>query len=315
MSATRHRWSDRFRSFRYPVYPYLVAVYPILLLYGWNAEQLSPRVLWDPCLVVLVLAFMIWSMLKLAFRDSDKASLLTACLFFESTATGHFFELRSTSASLSIIWYAMYGFLTVGSLGLAILVLIKKRGRPFFDGFNILANGVLLTLILIIPLNAIVGEMGNLMSWELRANTNILNNRSPLKYRPDIFYIILDGYARQDVLADFFGYDNRPFLAFLRKKGFYVAPKSRCNYSVTYLSLNSSLNMQYMDALDNVPDQEEQAFRLIRHNRVIEDLKLSGYRIVHFSTGWAADDFSVLADQTYNSASLDEFRELVRSEE
>ena len=52
------------------------------------------------------------------------------------------------------------------------------------------------------------------------------------------------------------------------------------------------------------------AFRLIRQNRVMEEFKLMGYRIVHFSTGWPGDDVSLLADQTYNSTSLDEFRKV-----
>ncbi len=311
MSAAPHQWRDRFRAWRYPIYPYLLAVYPILLLYRWNAEQLSPVVLWNPCLVALVAVFVIRGGLRLVLRNLDKASLLTACLFFLSSVTGHFFEFRSTSPNMSVLWYVIYGLLTLGSMGFLVPALTKEYDRSFFDGFNRLANTILLVLILLIPINTVIDEVGNLMSWELRANSNILSSRSALKYRPDIFYIILDGYARQDVLADYFGYDNSPFIDFLRKKGFYVAAKSRCNYSVTYLSLNSSLNMQYLDALDNVPDQEERAIRMIRQNRVMEDVKLSGYRLVHFATAWAADDVSLLADQTYTSTSLDEFRELL----
>src|SRR5690242_561511 len=105
MNTVLRRWSDRARSFRYPIYPYLLAVYPLLLLYRWNAEQLSPVVLWDPCLIVLALAFAIWSLLRVVFRSSDQASLLTACLFLQSSVTGHFFEFRSTSPNMPIFWY------------------------------------------------------------------------------------------------------------------------------------------------------------------------------------------------------------------
>ena len=41
--------------------------------------------------------------------------------------------------------------------------------------------------------------------------------------RPDIYYIILDGYARSDVMKSFFDFDNTPFLQRLERAGFYVA--------------------------------------------------------------------------------------------
>ena len=42
----------------------------------------------------------------------------------------------------------------------------------------------------------------------------------PLGYAPDIYYIILDAYGRQDVLMEMFNYDNTSFLRFLESKGF-----------------------------------------------------------------------------------------------
>jgi hypothetical protein len=66
---------------------------------------------------------------------------------------------------------------------------------------------------------------------------------------PDIYYIILDGHARSDILAELYGYDNNWFVDSLRQRGFYVADRSRTNYAQTYLSLASTLNMTYLDSL------------------------------------------------------------------
>ena len=66
---------------------------------------------------------------------------------------------------------------------------------------------------------------------------------------PDIYYIILDAYSRDDVLQDFYQYDNGPFISELEALGFYVARCSRSNYASTRLSLPSSLNMDYIDNL------------------------------------------------------------------
>ena len=54
--------------------------------------------------------------------------------------------------------------------------------------------------------------------------------------KPDIYYIILDGYSRDDTLQDFFDYDNSQFLKALEDMGFYVARCSQSNYAQTQLS-------------------------------------------------------------------------------
>jgi len=62
---------------------------------------------------------------------------------------------------------------------------------------------------------------------------------------PDIYYIILDQYPRYDVLEEKYGFDNSEFNNHLTELGFYIADRSFSNYSLTELSLASSLNFQY----------------------------------------------------------------------
>ena len=49
---------------------------------------------------------------------------------------------------------------------------------------------------------------------------------------PDVYYVILDGYARADALATHYGYDNEPFLDALRERGFVVADQGHLELSV-----------------------------------------------------------------------------------
>src|SRR3970282_1068515 len=72
---------------------------------------------------------------------------------------------------------------------------------------------------------------------------------SPRGDSPDIYYIILDGYARDDILRKFYQLDNRDFLDRLGELGFYVAGCAQSNYAQTQLSLASSLNFAYLDSL------------------------------------------------------------------
>jgi len=111
----------------------------------------------------------------------------------------------------------------------------------------------------------------------------------PSSDNPDIYYIILDAYARADILKDRFSYDNSPFIEKLRKKGFYVADKSNSNYRHTHLSLTATLNLTYLDehvkelgVLDNTLDSWHQAFNyfapMIADSRLRRYLEARGYQ-------------------------------------
>ncbi len=107
---------------------------------------------------------------------------------------------------------------------------------------------------------------------------------------PDIYYIILDGYGRSDVLADLYGIDNTEFLRFLEQQGFYVADDARCNYSKTILSLASALNMQYLDEIvesQGVHSADRQPLiDMIQDSLVARSLRTAGYQTVGFETGY-----------------------------
>ena len=66
---------------------------------------------------------------------------------------------------------------------------------------------------------------------------------------PDIYYIILDGYPSDANLKEFYDFDNQEFTACLRDRGFYIASESRSNYALTFLSLASSLNLDYLQGV------------------------------------------------------------------
>ena len=96
---------------------------------------------------------------------------------------------------------------------------------------------------------------------------------------PNIFYVVVDGYARDDVLRDVLGFDNGPFLRFLSSRTFVVPPRSRANYGQTDRSVASSLNMRLLGPADKPLD-------LIERNEVFFQLRRHGYRCVTFSSGY-----------------------------
>jgi len=128
---------------------------------------------------------------------------------------------------------------------------------------------------------------------------------------PDIYYLIFDRYANEEVLKEFYDFDNSPFLDALRKRGFYVASESLSNYLRTPLSLASSLNLEYINYLaeqvgrestDHVP-----LFNLLQDYKVWRFLKKRGYSFINFGSWyWMLKD-NKFADRNFELRSHSEF--------
>ena len=138
----------------------------------------------------------------------------------------------------------------------------------------------------------------------------------------DVYLIVLDEYANEDVLRTVFGYDNRPFLDSLRALGFYVPKSVGSNYAHTTLSLPSLLNAAHVFAagreLPRGSRDPTLMNRLLGESRVARFLRNRGYRFVLFpSLWWGSTQSSPLADSVVRVWGEDGFnldRELSRTE-
>ena len=138
---------------------------------------------------------------------------------------------------------------------------------------------------------------------KIRDNPIVLK---PQKEKPDIYYIVLDGYARSDVLQALYGYDNSNFISYLQNKGFVVPNNIHSNYPKTSLSIPSTLNMNYIQEL--TPGLEESHFwwlmsPLIDHSQVRTMLDDLGYESVSLATDWTITN-NKTTDLYYQPASV-----------
>lgn len=105
--------------------------------------------------------------------------------------------------------------------------------------------------------------------------------------RPDIFFIILDGYTNSKTLNDEFNYSNQEISDFLKEKKFYIVPNSRSNYNFTHMSIASILNMDYLKRLDNshtfYTKDFFQSYYTVYHNPLTRWLKMQGYELNNYS--------------------------------
>jgi len=113
----------------------------------------------------------------------------------------------------------------------------------------------------------------------------LLNPEDPEKM-PDVYYIILDKFARSDVIEKVYGYDNSAFIKALEEIGFIVPKCSRSNYAFTVMSLASQLNMAYVEDLTDEPSLETTR-SLIQNNLVHQAFEEIGYTTIAFNMGFS----------------------------
>ncbi|MEJ2571741.1 MAG: hypothetical protein P8Y98_14510, partial [Anaerolineales bacterium] len=123
-----------------------------------------------------------------------------------------------------------------------------------------------------------------------------VDHRSAPTDLPDIYYIILDMYTRQDVLENTLKYDNSYFISQLEGLGFFIASCSRSNYDSTVLSLGSSLNLDFFQNLigdDYSPTTSSYSYgSIVKNSRIRKILESLHYSIISIESGFSPTQWS-----------------------
>jgi hypothetical protein len=294
-----------------PWFAPLLAVYPALYIAVTNPGQVRPGPVAAVAAAVALAAVAALVILRPALRTWDRAGAAVtwlALLFYgygpvngwwiESAVAG----LEEQAAPTSWVMQSPHllqsaAWLLLFLAGLALL----RRAR---DGGLAATRGILnIAAILLFALLGVQSLARDAPGRALaEAGTAVAGVEAVTGPRPDIYVIVLDGYARADVLREQYGFDNGPFLDALRQRGFQVGSASRANYNWTFLSLGSLLNYDYMqallgDGLDPSGTDREQAYRLLRDNRAAAFLRRHGYRFVQLQSTWSGTGLNPLADE------------------
>lgn len=216
-------------------------------------------------------------------------------------------------------WFAGYisntylfsnGFgVTEGTCSILIFVILFILGRnyivvkPNIDKRIITAAAMISGLLVMFSVAAILPtETQRLVRRFTSANTSTISiSQTSFKKAdentPNIIDVVLDGYARGDILKSHFDQSNDDFLNGLRKRGFCVLDSSTSNYSSTALSLTSMLNMDYVKRPAGfVGDDMTPVTEMIQHNAVFKYVKNSGYRTVNLSASCSLTE-GIISDE------------------
>jgi len=276
-----------------PLHPFLISAYAILALLAYNQPEIRLTAGIRALLVGLAGTGLLLLFLRFLFEDWKRAALLCSFLLLLFFTYGHIYNL---SKDIELFGFALgrHRFLAplwAVLLAVGFFLIIRRRE----DAQDLTGTLNLFTLvILLFPILQILifqtGELwGRSESVELPPEAQDL--QLPADGAPDVYYIILDAYTRDDSMEAIYHLDNTPFLSSLEEMGFYVARCSQSNYAQTRLSLASSLNMNYLDAFYPEADPDSRDFTVVNHylrdNQVREIFQSLGYQVVAFETGFS----------------------------
>jgi len=265
---------------RLPIHPFLFAIYPVLALLNFNISEVDPSSGYRPMLVSLLAAGILILVSYLIRRDWRQAAFVSTVILILFYSYGHVYILLKGVNINGLYLFRHRTLIPIWVTGGFVLLWWASRKSLNFTVVTYTLNVVGLFL-LILPLIQLTSFL--LQSRVSQAEAEKSTSALDLKVGnepPDIYYIILDGYGRADVLKNEYGYDNSEFLNSLRGLGFYVADCAQSNYAQTQMSLSSALNFNYIDALSDrfMPGSDDRTGLdvLIRHSVVRESLAQAG---------------------------------------
>ncbi len=275
-------------SWRHPLTPVALALYPVLFLYSHNQGQTYFADVVRPLLIAALGSAALLGVLWAVLRDLARASVLASLAVILFFAHGHVVNVIA-GAGTRAAWIAVVveGLLVAGA---AVALWRAKRVPDALSNLLVVAAAIFVAFPLV---SIAVHAVRRTAEGPSAAATGPTAGETAPSVRPDIYYVILDSYASGASLGEFYDYDNTPFLDALRARGFYVADGSHSNYGSTLLSLSSSLNMTYLDEM-TAPHRETGdrtvLMNAVRQSAVVQSLRARGYRFVNIASGFSGTD-------------------------
>jgi hypothetical protein len=290
--------------------PFLVAVYPVLFLYARSVEEANlSDVLICGAVVGLVstgLAYLLGFMFTNRLRASLAAAAILAWSFLFSgyLRVGRLFVQPFSSSPL-----LDYLFLAIWLAALIGFVILIHRLKWSEQKVETVYRFVLLACLFAVGLAAL--QCMNYVSKKDAVAATLWENEGeamPADWKPampsearDIYFIILDRYANDDVLRKDFAFDNSKFYQELEKRGFKVDRHATTSYPMTAPAMASVLNMRYLGPqFGEVTDY----FPAMQRNEVSKLLVDAGYNYHYFGNYYAPLRKSYYADWNFKISTL-----------
>ena len=297
------------------LHPFFFASFASLSLISNNLTEIGGE---GARAVLLSLGFstIVFAAFWLLTRDGVKAGLSASGAIILFFSYGHVLNLVETwsaeidlSGYLLVVWAGLFA-------GWLYWVLQKaKTLLPLSNALNLIAIGLnvlpVYTILTYSSRPVTIQDLAADYSQQFQIDSAASSTEIP----PDIYYIVLDAYARADVLQELYEYDNSGFLEALEARGFHVDDEAMANYTNSEISMASSLNMSHLTDMPDFlrahglaaseDDIREMSGELIRDSAFRSVLEELDYTIIALDSGYGLTQIAD-ADEYVSSPHIDD---------
>ncbi len=278
----------------------------MLFLFTANFDEFTENVLFLPILLTIFFTVVVYALVFIILRKLDRTALITSFIVLVSLSYKRIFEPLNDKKLFGLELNQETTVLVIILLLLFLIIYLTFRFKNSLLSINKFITFIavfLLGLTLVSFATSEIKSQRLLKSTPTSKSITTTKNVSS-KDAPDIYYFIFDRYGGPKMLKEQYGFDNSKFINFLKDKGFYVAEDSTTNYPKTFLSLASSLNMEYVNYLTertNGGESTDQSIvtPIIRNNKVLNYLKNKGYYTINMGSWWTPTSTNPSADRSF----------------
>lgn len=287
-------------------HPFLIAFFPIVAVYSVNIGLIKLEEFILPTLLIVGSSILLFLCLKYVLKNTRKSALIVTLAFIIFFSFGHAYNLLNqvsigdTDLGSNKILLPVFAIL----FGIGTLLIIKTKRK--LDNATSIVNTISIVLISVIVAMVVIETFGcdeclieRNTSWYFDFFSDEKIDFSPyfedhtssiseFDSLPNVYYIILDGYPRNDVLKKYLNFDNSEFINLLEQRGFNIAKNSHANYSFSSQSIPSTMNMNYINFLADIMGEDSidynpllgKDFGLYPNNQVMKNFKMMEYKII-----------------------------------
>jgi len=235
------------KAFQLPYYLWIMGIIPILHLYQANFGLVRDNEAALAVLGMLVATSAVYLLTGRVLRNPHQRAFYLCLASLAFSMSGHVYEIAIMPKSL-LAWNLLTGAAFVALLLALRRLLSREVYASLTSSFNLAASALLALQLVGLLSHVLAAQAKSPLTTAYLDETFQSQNVGKVMdsaSRPDIYYIIPDGYPSDAALLSEIGYDNTGFTEALEQRGFVIAPNAQSNYNFTILSLPSILNMTY----------------------------------------------------------------------
>lgn len=288
------------RLLELPVHPFLFGMYAVFFLWAQNVAKVRTADVALPLVAVIAGTAVVFVATSLILRSPWRGAAVSTILAFLFFSYGHIVGSSTNQAQEAAkapenqaVWLTVWAVVAIGAFVLLAVKRPEARRLAFF--VNVVVGVLLLMTVATIGSQKLSARRAAAVPAD-PASSPAAAPRPGTADRPDpgrpaeapkrdIYFILLDRYPGQESLKQNYGYDNSYFIDGLRERGFYVASKSRGPYPKTPHSIQTTLNMEYVDLPKSSSDWQL-VYDKLKNPKSAQFAKKRGYKYVLMGSGY-----------------------------